>query len=313
MRQFVTTWLCLVGLLGCTEPVTSEAQITSEVSQNEAEDISFDIVLAQHQALNARLDAVTYKLRRENAGLCPQTTRSLGFTVHTVADYPANIRPLARSTLSVSEDVSIRTVWAGSPAHESGLRPGDKITRLGGYDLPTGATAKKLFEAISAQGLNAVNIDISILREGQALDYQLRPETLCGYEARILWVEQVNAFTNGETLLITSELLRQTPSDNDLAMFVAHEMAHAIAGHVDEAPSHALEIEADRMGLILMSRAGFDVGAAIENWANTVHPHFRQQDGTSSHPSVDQRLDNLRAVEKTIQDLEASGLPLNFD
>lgn len=305
--------LCLLGLWGCTEPATSDTQTAQPEVEISSYDETFEAVLAQHQALNARLDAVTYKLMRDNASLCPQTTRSLGFTAHTIDDYPVSIRSLARKTLQVSEDVSVRTVWAGSPGQESGLRPGDRITRLGGYDLPTGPTAKKLFEAISSQGLNAATVDMSVLRDAQTITVQLRPETLCGYEARILWVEQINAFTNGETLLITSELLRQTPDDNDLAMYVAHEMAHAIAGHVEDTPSHALELEADRMGLILMSRAGFDVASAIENWAKTRHPHFAKKDENSSHPTLDQRLENLRAVYETIQEVEASGGSLTLD
>lgn len=313
MKNLLLLSLSGLCLFGCSEPATSETNSVSVSNEIVEVDASFEDVLRQHQQLNARLDHVTYRLRVANAELCSQTERSLGLTVHTVSDYPEDIQDLARATLFVSDAVSVRTVWPGSPADDAGLRKSDTITTLAGCDLPTGATSKKLFEAISTQSLNATTVDLSILRNGETIRLKVRPETLCGYESRILWVDQVNAFTNGETLLITSELLRQTDDDNDLAMFVAHEMAHAIARHIEQTPSKELELEADRMGLVLMARAGFNIESAIENWPNMKHPHFADPEKESTHPSEVDRLENFQATQIQIQAKQQAGEVLSFE
>lgn len=319
MRHPLLLGLYGLSLLSCSDAVPSETTpVPAPVQHLEKEldaqeEASFEAVLRQHQALNARLDHVTYRLRAANAELCPQTERSLGLTVHTVEDYPEDIQALARATLSVSDVVSVRTVWPGSPADISGILPGDNIISLSGYELPTGPTAKTLYAAIAGQSLNATTIDLRITRNNEEMDINIRPETICGYDSRILWVEQVNAFTDGETLLITSELLRKTDNENDLAMFVAHEMAHAIAKHVEDTPSKTLELEADRMGLVLMARAGFDIDTAIANWPDRPHPHFSNPETNSTHPSEAQRLENFQATHLKIRAKLKVGEELTFD
>ncbi|RMY06078.1 hypothetical protein D0868_06060 [Hortaea werneckii] len=93
-------------------------------------------------------------------------------------------------------------------------------------------------------------------------------------------------------LTLTTGILALTKSDDELAVVVGHELAHAIAGHsrgdhltgkhdllflLPWLPavlpvywklrkSRTQEREADYMGLMLMCEAGYDPAAAVTHW-----------------------------------------------
>jgi predicted Zn-dependent protease len=89
--------------------------------------------------------------------------------------------------------------------------------------------------------------------------------------------------------------MRSVPDDTNLALVIAHEMAHVIAGHMDEAPTQELELEADRMALVLMARAGYDIEDAVAYWETNEHPHDGGDAAQSSHPSTRARYENFQA------------------
>lgn len=285
-------------------PVSTKDIVTDD------EDVSFADVLAQFQDLNTRLDNVSYQLRRKNQDLCPEITRSPGMTAHTVTDYPENLQEIARELLPVHDYVSVRTVWAGSPAATAGLKPGDRILSVGGHYLATGRTSKHMYEAVLRRSVRPDIMDISLLRAGERLDRQIYPENLCGYKTHVLYSEQVNAITDGQKILLTSELIRRIDNDHLLALYVAHEMAHAIQGHTNQAPTIELELEADTIGLSLIARAGFDVEVAISTWKAMPHPHVPES--STTHPSIDVRHDNMRRVQSQIEATQTRGEALGL-
>jgi len=275
-------------------------------------DVKFSDVLEQYQALNSRLENIAARLQIANVALCPRTTRDLGFTVHTVSDYPESLQAIAAAMLGVSERLSIRTVRAGSPADLAGVRVGDKIVQVHGAYLPSGDSAGLMYRALLKRATQSDAAQLRLRREGEVLSFAVNFETLCGYPAIVFFSEDVNGHTDGEAVWITSELMRQTPDDNSLALVVAHEMAHAIAGHLDRAPTQALELEADRMALVLMARAGFDISRAIAFWKDSPHPHADLQDRSDTHPTIAQRLDNFQVANQYIERAKRQKKPLEL-
>ena len=81
---------------------------------------------------------------------------------------------------------------------------------------------------------------------------------------------------------------------------------------MEQTPSHALELEADRMALIMLERAGYDIESAITYWADAVHPHREHQDKSMSHPTIEARYKNFRDEQKRIEKLKAAQRPLIF-
>lgn len=277
-------------------------------TQNE---LHFATILEEYRNFNTRLENVAAPLLIENTTLCPHTTRGLGMNVHTLTDYQANLQPFAEVLMGASDRLSIRTVRAGSPADIAGLRGGDVIRDLDGAYMPGGFTVQKFYKLASKNAFQKDSIDITVRRNNETLTLTATPEILCAYPVNVVFNEKANGHTDGEQIYITSELMRTVPDDVNLALIVAHEMAHAIEGH--QRKDKALELKADRMALIMMSRAGYDINKAIEYWRRANHPHANFQEASKTHPTISERYDNFMREQRRIEKLKASGKELQFN
>jgi predicted Zn-dependent protease len=163
-----------------------------------------------------------------------------------------------------------------------------------------------------------------------------RPESAnWKWEVNVIDEPQVNAFAmaGGKIAVYTGLLEKISPTDDELAQVMAHEVAHALAGHTREKMSVAMgtdlalaaygateaanekvqqalaagallairlpnsrkmESEADRVGIELAAKAGYDPNAAVSLWrkmaqaGNRGGPEF-----LSTHPSDERRLQTL--------------------
>lgn len=156
--------------------------------------------------------------------------------------------------------------------------------------------------------------------------------------------DSVNAWTDGESVWVTRGMVRFLKNDDELAMVLAHEMAHAYRGHMTYlrakqilgmalgitaeifAPGSGRAIgmlldaatkkfdrdqerEADLYGLIWASKAGFNVDSAKEIWRRMAieMPESMETGFLSSHPSSVER---LLAMEKVAGALKKGLDPL---
>ena len=158
---------------------------------------------------------------------------------------------------------------------------------------------------------------------------------------------QVNAFAMpGGKVGVMSGLFDMVDTKDELASVIAHEIAHVTARHTHErmsqagilkagsgisslgtaiatggmvhiAPSmsgqlaawdRAKEVEADRIGIIYMARAGFDPNAAISVMGKMAQIDIGaagSQPYNSTHPSSQERLDALHAyVDEAMAEYE---------
>lgn len=299
--------------LSTPKPSTVEAETPVYIAPDaRAEDTQFEDVLAQYQALNTRLESVAARLQIANAPLCPVTVRDVGYTVHSVSDYPQNLRDVARSLLDVDDGLSIRTVRKGSTAAKAGLKARDRLIGIEGQRLASGMTQKTFYDTAAQRAFKKEKTQITVSRGGGVITKTLRPETICGYPVNVFFDERVNGHTDGEAVWVTSELMRTVADDVNLSLIVAHEMAHAIAGHMALTPDKSLELLADRMALVMMARAGLDIDRAVTYWDNAVHPYYNLQESSQTHPSITERRDNLKQVQRRIKKAQARGMGLDF-
>ncbi len=278
-------------------------------------DTQFEEVLTEYQRMNDRLERVSAPLRLANAHLCPHVFRDPGFTAHALADYPERLQGVAEAVMGLKPDgIYVRSVRRDSPADAADIEIGDRVVRLNGQYVLGGRTMKQFYAALSRGAFGGMKTRMT-LRTPQGQDYEtsLRSDTACDYPASVFFSQEINGHTDGEDVFITSALMQAVPDDVNLALIVAHEMAHAIAGHIDETPSQALELEADRMALVLMENAGYDIDAAIAYWAEASHPHRDLQDNSESHPSITARFENFKKERARISDIRARGEDLGFD
>jgi predicted Zn-dependent protease len=151
------------------------------------------------------------------------------------------------------------------------------------------------------------------------------------------------AMAGGKMAVYTGMITRLDATDDELAQVIAHEVAHALSAHTAEKMSVALatnlavagyaltgersavamsgavlaaalavqlpnsrqmEREADRIGIELAARAGYDPQAAVSLWqkmaalGNGAPPAF-----LSTHPSTDSRIRDLREMAGRMQPL----------
>jgi predicted Zn-dependent protease len=150
--------------------------------------------------------------------------------------------------------------------------------------------------------------------------------------------ETVNAWAmaGGRMAVYTGLIEQIEPTDDELAQVLGHEIAHALAKHTAEKMSQAIatqagvlavgvatgsdaamqavaaaaqlaitlpysrgaESEADRIGIELAARAGFDPRAAVSLWRKmeAVSQGQRPPEFLSTHPSPDSRIQELSAL-----------------
>lgn len=96
----------------------------------------------------------------------------------------------------------------------------------------------------------------------------------------------------------------------DLAAGIGDAAAGALGLSAARRNSLAAEIEADRYGLYLAARAGYDVSNAAEIWRRLDKEYPSTSDGGWTHPASSQRFDLMKATAEEIAEKRAAGEPL---
>lgn len=322
--------LIALALTACTQAESKDTAETSTpetptleeikpippiVIEERPEGTTFEDVLLEYQALNERLTRVAAPLRLKNSSLCSDTERDPGFIPHRLKDYPPALQDLAKTYLGLEDTgLFIRSVRRDSPADEADIQAGDKLIALNDFPIPDdGVAVDKFYAAIARQAFGEAQTRLKLRTpEGHIYETKLRADTACAVPVNVIFSETVNGHTDGEDVMITSALMKTVPDDVNLALIIAHEMSHIIARHKGELQGQNLELEADRMALVLMENAGYDIDAAIDYWQRAYHPHRSAQGQSRSHPSIDARLLNFTTERARIRRQQAQGLPLTF-
>ena len=97
------------------------------------------------------------------------------------------------------------------------------------------------------------------------------------------------------TILITRGLLDFIKNDDELAFVLAHESAHRLS--ILGMPAHGLEMQADRLGIILMRDAGFDPWKGLDI-LRRLAVFFPTRDSYQGYPTMPER---IRAIENFLE------------
>jgi len=214
--------------------------------------------------------------------------------------------------------------------------------------MSTQAYAKLRAEA-SSKG--ALNQDQAMLRRVRAIAVRIQPQTRVFRADAPAWKWEVNVITSNELnafcmpggkIMFYSGLINQLKlTDNEIAVVMGHEIAHALREHSREQVSQAMaaqtaigigaallglgegsaglanagyealiasrfsrndESEADRIGLELTARAGYDPRAGVTLWQKMMSA---SQGGSppeflSSHPAEASRVQQIQSLLPTV-------------
>lgn len=293
--------------------------------------------LRELQALDQRVADIGWRLATANLALCPQQVVATGITLHTASQYVQAYRGAAQAAFGlVGDDPGVLSVAQGSPAWEAGIRPGDRLVAIDGVpftpatapDAKQGSyvatdSAMQRLETIPA-GQRPV---ISLIRDGAAREVVLAPVAACASRFELATGNAFNANSNGTVVQVFGRLVTALPRE-DLALVIAHELAHNVLGHNQAIRDRKLpkglaalfgsggrarrdfERVADRYGIYMTARAGFAYADAPGFWRDLAASGGLGAWIAATHPTPGNREKNAAAVVAEIARLQAAGEPL---
>ena len=181
------------------------------------------------------------------------------------------------------------------------------LNQYSGRIVPTGRPEDRKVRQIAARIVRAAGIrplqrEISLHLEGYRFEWEIH----------VIQSDQVNAFAlPGGKVAVFSGLLPVARDDDQLATVLAHEIAHVLAHHASErlareqsgagflrrrAYDRNQESEADKIGVFLMTFAGYDPHEAVAFWQRmqrVTDNRGRLPEIVSDHPSDARRIHDL--------------------
>jgi membrane-associated protease RseP (regulator of RpoE activity) len=319
--------VCL-ALAGCgsgatTLPAPSSARDTAAAER-----------LATLTALDQRVARVAQQLSEANVELCPAVRLAAGWALHSASQYSSELRPLVQLRFGLDGDLpGVLSAPPTSAATEAGLREGDLILAVNGIALnPGAARTQPAFEGLAAniavldRALAAGATRLDIRRDGESLTLTVHPHRACGYDVQLNPSDELNARADGRRLFISTALAGFAQSDDELALILGHELAHHVLRHRTwsdvggagrEANAAAAvsgagdkETQADRVGLFLSARAGYETRIAPAFWRRFGAANWRVRYPQLRHASAEARARALEQVQVEIDAKRAAGGPL---
>ena len=237
--------------------------------------------------LDARLSSVAHRITASNAPLCRYSMPGLGLSMISRDQYSDTPYDQPHPAFIDDSRVALSAVAAGGPAARAGLRAGDALWLAGGEPLPE-RREEDQFRYISVFGAlaerdPAAAVTLSVSRGGYLTEVTVEPVPACRSLIEIFPSNEEFARADAEIVQISSALAA-TLDDGQLAVVVAHELAHQVLEHrrrLEEAGvrkgllaefgknarrNRRAEIEADRLSVHLLANAGFDPMLAPHFW-----------------------------------------------
>jgi Zn-dependent protease with chaperone function len=363
----------LIGLVfvlaaGCVPPTTQLGNVSQDVIR--AEQLKQQqLVLRTDFEYQQRLDDVAYPLLKAAVPLCTKAVGPLsGIRFANVHSFKKEYRAAARG-LGFTDTLAIVGVTEGSAAERAGVKTGDRIVSVGGAAAPAGPTAPVDFlkqlsqrataKASAAQAISSEPVRLTMRRgaNGESgtgtsseIALELPADTVCVYNAVAIKDEVLNAYADGKNVVITSGMLRFAGNDDELAVVVAHEIAHNAMGHIDAKKKNAtfgailgaivdiaaatqgvntggdftslgaefgamtfsqdFEREADYVGMYILARADRAIAKAPDFWRRMAQESPGSIKFASSHPTTAERFVRLESAVAEIEQKRVAGAPL---
>jgi hypothetical protein len=220
---------------------------------------------------------------------------------------------------------------------------GTKVRPAGGFSVRNAAMySGAMREAAADKGIDEA-LPLRIVRGGETREIAVARVPACDYQVVYQTNTLLNAYADGSKIVMFSGMVRFAGTDEELALIVAHELAHNMRGHIDAKQGNAVigaildgliqgltgvrtggafmnaaanvnspdfEAEADYVGLYVMARAGYAIGNAPAFWRRMAVENPGGISHTSTHPATNDRFVALQAAIAEIEGKRAAGLPL---
>lgn len=355
MRRTVPVFaavLLATALVACVSPSTSQrttdANLLAEETLRQRE-----VALEIRQQREQRLLDVALPVLSAGAPYCDEETRSntFGFRFGTISTFPEEWQLAASTVYGADERPRALVVMRDSPAAEAGMQVGDEIVQVNGIDIVDEESLRNAIAASAAIGNRQSRVIVH--RDGASRQFHMQPIPVCNYGVLLISEavsgmdpQSINAFADGESIYFTSGMMRFVESDEELALVVAHEIAHNVMKHIEAKQANAslgtvldlliaggtgiltgafgqlgasafsqdFEAEADYVGLYLMAAAGYEINSAEHFWRRMAAENPDSIESySSSHPSPPERFLNISRTVREIEEKRRRGESLEPD
>lgn len=230
-----------------------------------------------------RLAVVAERLQGANVALCRQLMPLTGLILHSADQYgQPSLARFAQGSVALAQ------VLPGSPGEMAGLAENDALVAIGGHAVralvqqPGHPLRDSVFDLLAAQD-PARPVALAVRRSGQDLAVNLSAPPGCRVLVEVLTDGSNRARSDGRVLQVTQDMVARL-SDHELAVVVAHELAHAVLEHRrrlevagvktgllgefgrNRRLRRVVEEEADLLSVHLLANAGFDPAIAARFW-----------------------------------------------
>jgi Zn-dependent protease with chaperone function len=199
----------------------------------------------------------------------------------------------------------VRLLWAALALLVCGCQTPSGFVSSGNFSAPATANAVSGFETDAERILRVGN---RVMQAAEAHCANAKPDPApidrgsCRFPIAIADSSAAFASSNTERVRVSTGFVRFVMSDAELAFVIAHETGHILRNHsvsVSSERRQEQELEADRIGVVLLARAGYDPRAAASLLQRMTNSGlFAQSD--PSHPALAYRTRVLRdAMNRT--------------
>lgn len=343
--------MAALGLVGWVEPKTATPLVAKDAAADEAKRQMVHVLKARGKETQ-RVEDIAFRIMAANQDLCADRAPRLGMIWEVADSFDAKARPTAMEAYQLGEGVTVTTVIAGGPAAAAGLRPGDVIVSVNGEIAPTGKAAhRKLGSRVEKMmGGSVAALTFVVRRAGQEQTLAVTPVMACAYGVAVQDAPELNAYADGKSIYVTRPMLRLAASDEELALVIAHEVAHngqrhiaakqknaavlgvpgllldiaAAAGGVNTNGAFAkagmqygasrssaeFEAEADYVGMYYLARAGYPTDGVEDFWRKMAVEEPNAIFIKATHPATPDRFLAIAAAAQEIDGKRAKGEPL---
>ena len=229
LRSQLHTWVLAVAVISaaCTIPAIKSAQLAPDLSG--AASPPSAALLNQQLTDDARLDDIGAALLRAAAPQCAEGTRRAGFRFANAPTFTRRWESYA-TALGYTDTVQVVSVAKRGGADRAGLRAADRIVSIDGVTATPGSgiveSMRTRVTAAAARGAPSVNV--TVRREGRESAYTVPLDSSCAMTFMSWRDDAPDAWSDGRTIAVTTGMIAYAHGDGDMAVVLAHEIAHAI-------------------------------------------------------------------------------------
>jgi len=360
-----TAFLIAVSVGACATAGTRPTPATPE-SVHAAQLEQQRLLIARDLRQQRRVDEVGHKLLAAATPFCAGAAASgTGVRFANVHSFPSSYEEAARG-LGFSDTVIIVSVARGSAAARAGITVGDRVIGVNDATTPRGPNAASVLARAIAAGVPTAPrltlrhgdttffMDASARSEARgrsatpATDTRvsLPADTVCGYNLIASRKDEVNAWSDGSNVTVTSAMLRFVVDNDELAAVLAHQIAHNALGHIQVQQRSTIdgsfgaivdtsavvraanagatngrqpldvtsvvfsqdqERDADDVAMYLLSRVGRPVPEVTNLWRHVAQQNPTNVKYAGVHPTSKARLVRLERTEREMPEKIARG------